>query len=108
MYRKLCTIEEKFKAIKGYGAFGLDVVDMCLVPGVKISDKFKVPIFEKYKGVTCPKTHVRSFCVKMVAYFDDEKLFHFFRITLVGFRSSGTCNSNVSINSLGESWLKLS
>lgn len=34
------------KAMEGLCAFGLDVVDMCLVPGVEIHD------FEKYKGIS--------------------------------------------------------
>lgn len=42
------------KAIKDSGSFGLDVADMCLVLGVKIPSNFKVPDFEKYKGVNCP------------------------------------------------------
>ena len=46
---------------------------------VKILARFKVPAFEKYKGISCPKTHIISFCMKMAAYFDDEKLLmHFF------------------------------
>lgn len=48
---KFRIIEEKFKAMEGSGAFGLDAADMCLVPGVKIMAKFKVLTFEKYKGL---------------------------------------------------------
>lgn len=59
--------------------------DMCLVPGVKIPTKFKVPAFEKYKGDTCPKTHIIPFCRKKLAYSDDEKLLmHFFQDNLSG------------------------
>lgn len=67
------------KVIEGSSAIGLDTADMCLVPGVKIHAKFKVPDFEKYKGVSYSRTHIRSYCRKMDAYSDDEKLLmHFF------------------------------
>lgn len=73
------------KSIKGSGAFGLDATNMCLLPSVKIPAKFKVPKFEKYKGVSCPKTHIRSFSRKMAAHSDDEKmLMHFFLENLSG------------------------
>ncbi|XP_050889040.1 uncharacterized protein LOC127094224 [Lathyrus oleraceus] len=72
-------MEDKLKAIEGSDTFGLDAADMCLVQGVKIPLKFKVPKFEKYQGITCPKTHIRAFYRKMAAYSDDEKLLmHFF------------------------------
>ena len=37
------------------------MTDLGLVPGVKIPPKFKVSDFFKYKGVSCPKTHVKSY-----------------------------------------------
>lgn len=73
------------KAMEGFGTFGLEAADMCLVPGVKIPTKFKVPVFEKYKGDNCLITHVRSYYRKMAAYFVDEKLLmHFFQDSLSG------------------------
>lgn len=72
--RKFHMMDERFKAREGHSTFGLDAVDMCLVPEVKIPTKFKVPAFEKYKGTTCLKTHTKSFCKKMTTYSDDEKL----------------------------------
>ena len=58
---------------------------MCLVPGIKISAKLKVPNFERYKGINCPKTHVRAYCRKMAAYSNDEKIFmNFFQDILSG------------------------
>lgn len=78
-------MEDKLKAIEGPDTFGLDVAGMCLVQGVKIPLKFKVPNFEKYQGVTCPKTDIRAFCRNMAAYSDDEKLLmHFFQDSLSG------------------------
>lgn len=83
--RRFHMIEERFKAIEGPDTFGLDAADMCLVPGVKIPPKFKVPSFEKYQGVTCPRTHIQALCRKMAAHSDDEKLLmHFFQDNLSG------------------------
>ena len=36
--------------------------------------KFKVLDFDKYKGTTCPKNHLKMYCRKMGAYAKDEKL----------------------------------
>ncbi|XP_050908581.1 uncharacterized protein LOC127122258 [Lathyrus oleraceus] len=59
-------------------ALGLDTAEMCLVPGVVIPSKFKVPDFEKYKGNSDPMTHIRAYCRKMVAYSSgDRLLMHF-------------------------------
>lgn len=66
-------MDERVWAIEGPNTFGLEAADMCLVPGVKIPVKFKVPTFEKYKGTTYPKTHIRSYCRNMEAYSSDEK-----------------------------------
>jgi len=57
-----------------------DAVGLCLVPDVVIPPKFKVLEFEKYKGATCPKSHLTMYCRKMVVYSHDEKLLiHFFQ-----------------------------
>ncbi|XP_050875933.1 uncharacterized protein LOC127079593 [Lathyrus oleraceus] len=83
--RRFHMMEDRFKAMEGPDTFGLDAVDMCLVPGVKIPAKYKVLSFEKYQGVTYPKTHIRAFCRKMVAHSDNEKLLmHFFQYSLIG------------------------
>lgn len=47
---------------------------MCLVLGVVIPAKFKVPDFEKYKGESDPRTHIRAYYQKMAAYSDDDRL----------------------------------
>ena len=55
------------------------------MPGVVIPPKFKVPDFDKYKGTTCPKNHLKMYCRKMGAYSRDEKLLmHFFQESLAG------------------------
>jgi len=53
------------------------------MPNIVIPPKFKVPDFDKYKGTTCPKGHLRMYCQKMGAYSADEKLLvHFFQDSL--------------------------
>ena len=47
--------------------------------------KFKVPDFDKYKGTTCPKNHLKMYCRKMGAYAKDEELLiHSFKESLTG------------------------
>lgn len=59
--KKFCFLEER---MKGHNTFSLDAADICLVPGIKIPVKFKVPDFVMYKGISCPRTHIRSYCRK--------------------------------------------
>ena len=60
------------------------MAELCLVPVIVIPLKFKVPDFNKYKGTTCPKTHLKVYCWKMGAYSKDEKLLmHFFQESLI-------------------------
>jgi len=62
-----------------------DAAGLCLVPYVVIPPKFKVPDFEKYKGTTCPKSHLTMYCRKMAAHAHDEKLLiHCFQDSLGG------------------------
>jgi len=61
------------------------MTDLCLVSDVIIPSKFKVPDFDRYKGMTCPKNHLKMYCRKMGAYSRDEKLLmHFFQDSLAG------------------------
>jgi len=47
--------------------------------------KFKVSNFDKHKGTTCPKNHLKMYCRKMGAYAKDEELLiHFFQESLTG------------------------
>ena len=53
--------------------------------GHAIPPKFKVSDFNKSKGTTCPKNHLKMYCRKMGAYTKDEKLLmHFFHESLTG------------------------
>ena len=81
---KFDLIEERLRAIKGISDYPFaDMVELCLVPDVVIPPKFKVSDFDKYKGTTCPKNHLKMYCRKMGAYSSDEKLLiHFFQESL--------------------------
>ena len=72
--------------IEGASAYEFgDAAGLCLVSDVVIPPKFKVSEFEKYKGATCPKSHLVMYCRKMAAYAHDEKLLmHFFQESLTG------------------------
>ncbi|XP_050915560.1 uncharacterized protein LOC127130632 [Lathyrus oleraceus] len=59
--------------------------NMCLVLGLVIPPKFKVPNFEKYKGDNCPRNHLVMFFQKMASHTHDDKLMiHYFHDILIG------------------------
>ena len=72
------------RVVEGFSDYPFaDMTDLCLVPDVVIPPKFKVPDFDRYKGTTCPKNHLKMYCRKMGAYSRDEKLLmHFFQDSL--------------------------
>ena len=83
--RKYRMLEERLKAVEGQGVLGMDITDLGMVPGVRVPPKFKVPVFDKYTGATCPRTHVKSYYRKMSVYSEDERmLMHFFQDSLSG------------------------
>ena len=58
---------------------GLDYGELGLVPGVVIPHKFKISVFAKYDGVSCPKLHLRSYVRKIEPHTTEKKLWvHFF------------------------------
>lgn len=75
---KFRMLEERLRAMENQDVMGMDFNDMGLVPGLKITNKFKVPEFIKYKGNSFPKTHVRAYFRKMSAYSNDEKMLMYF------------------------------
>ena len=77
---KFDHLEERLRAIGEGGNYPFaDMAELCLEPDVVIPPKFKVPDFDKYKGITCPKNHLKMYCREMGAYAEDEKLWmHFF------------------------------
>ena len=57
-----------------------DMTELCLMLDVVISLKFKVLDFDKYKGTTCPKNHLKMYSRKMGTYSKNEiLLMHFFQ-----------------------------
>jgi len=59
---KIDSLEERLRAAEGLGNCPFsDLADLCLVPDIVIPPKFKVPYFDKYKGTTCPKGHLRMY-----------------------------------------------
>jgi len=83
-FEKWTALEERIRAIEGNHLCDLvKAVNMCLVPNVVISKKFRVLEFVKYTGTQCPITHLKAYCNKMVEVVDDEKLLiHFFQDSL--------------------------
>ena len=64
---------------------GLDFEELGLVSGLVIPQKFKVPAFAKYDGVSCPKLHLRSYVRKIQPHTTDRNLWiHFFQESLSG------------------------
>ena len=103
---KLDLIEERLRAIEGIGDYPFpDMPKLCLVPNIVIPPKFKVPDFDKYKGTTFPKNHLKMYCRKMGAYSREEKLLmHFFQESLAG--SAVTWYTNLEASRI-RSWRDL-
>ncbi|RDX97228.1 hypothetical protein CR513_20030, partial [Mucuna pruriens] len=79
------SLEEWLRPVEGGNQFGLEAVDLCLVPDVDLLDDFKTPEFDKYKGCSCPRVHLAMYCRKMAAYIYDNKiLVHYFQDSLTG------------------------
>src|SRR3954465_3333528 len=58
---KYKQLEDRMKATEIQKIPGLDFNDLGLISDVVIPPKFKVPVFAKYDGVSCPKLHLRSY-----------------------------------------------
>ena len=79
-------IEERLKVIEGGENYAFaNMAKLCRVPDMVIPPKLKVSDFDKYKGTTCPKNHLKMYGKKMGAYVKNEKLLmHFFHENLTG------------------------
>ena len=62
---KYKQLEDRLNAMDIQRVPRLDFEELGLVSGVVIPQKFKVPAFEKYDGVSCPKLHMRSYVRKI-------------------------------------------
>ena len=52
-------LEERLNAMEIQRVPCLDFEDLGLVSGIVIPPKFKLPLFAKYDGVSCPKMHLQ-------------------------------------------------
>ncbi|RDX91715.1 hypothetical protein CR513_26254, partial [Mucuna pruriens] len=78
-------LEERLRVIEGAKQYEFEAVDLCLVLDIVIPHKFKVLDFDKYKGNSCPKNHLVSYCRKMASHAHNDKLLiHFFQENLIG------------------------
>ncbi|KAI5436030.1 hypothetical protein KIW84_022460 [Lathyrus oleraceus] len=85
MNDQFLELRKELKTLRGKDLFGKSAAELCLVPGVKIPIKFKVPDFEKYKGNTCPLAHLVMYARKMSTQTDnDQLLIHYFQDSLSG------------------------
>ena len=97
---KFNHIEERLRAIEGGGDYAFtDMAELCLVPDIVIPARFKVLDFDKYKGTTCPKNHLKMYSRKIGAYSKNEKLLmHFFQVSQPTLQREGdtrlTCASS--------------
>lgn len=51
-------LRKELNTLRGKDLFGRSVVELCFVPNVKIQVKLKVLELKKYKGNTCPLSHL--------------------------------------------------
>ncbi|KAI5420485.1 hypothetical protein KIW84_044328 [Lathyrus oleraceus] len=111
MNDQFLELRKELKNLRGKDLFGKSAAELCLVPGVKIPVKFKVPDFEKYKGNTFPLSHLVMYARKMSTQTDnDQLLIHYFQDSLSGAAlrwSMSLDSANIrSFNDLGEAFVK--
>ncbi|CAJ2674231.1 unnamed protein product [Trifolium pratense] len=104
-------MQREIKALCGKDLFGKNAHDLCLVPNVQIPAKFKVPDFEKYKGNSCPQSHLVMYARKMSTQTDNhELLIHYFQDSLTGAALKwymGLDSSSIrTFNDLGEAFIR--
>jgi len=99
----LAILEERIRAIEGTNLYDpIKATEMCLVPNVVISKKFRVPEFIKYIGTQCPITHLKAYCNKMAEVIYDEKLLiYFFQNSFVDTRRRATAPAFFLFNKKG-------
>ena len=105
---KLDHLEERLRAIEGGEDYAFtNLEELFLVPNIITPPKFKVSDFDKYKGTTCPKNHLKMYCRKMGAYAKDEELLiHSFQESLTGVAVTWYTNLEPSrVHSWKDLWL---
>ena len=63
---KYKNLEERLAAMEVQRVLGLDFEELGLVAGIVIPPKFKVPLFSKYDGFSCPNMHLLSHVLEKV------------------------------------------
>ncbi|XP_050920091.1 uncharacterized protein LOC127137700 [Lathyrus oleraceus] len=111
MRDQFSNLRKEMKALRGKDLFGKSASKLCLVPYVNILVKFKVPDFEKYKGNSCPLSHLVMYTRKMSMHTDnDQLLIHYFQDSLSGaalkWYMGLDCGSVRTFNDLGEAFVK--
>ncbi|KAI5407998.1 hypothetical protein KIW84_054014 [Lathyrus oleraceus] len=111
MNDQFLELRKELKTLRGKDLFGKFVIELCLVPNIKIPIKFKVPDFEKYKGNTFPLSHLVMYARKMSTQIEnDQLLIHYFQDSLSGAALRwymGLDSANIrSFNDLGEAFVK--
>ncbi|XP_050919740.1 uncharacterized protein LOC127137311 [Lathyrus oleraceus] len=78
-------LDERIRAIEGFSGYGIDAKDLSLVPNVVLPPKFKASDLPKYKGLSCPRSHIIMYCRKMESYINNDELhIHCFQDSLFG------------------------
>jgi hypothetical protein len=111
MKDQVLELRKEFKMLRGKDLFGKSAAELCLVPNVKILVKFKVPDLEKYKGNTCPLSHLVMYARKMSTQTNnDQLLIHYFQdsLTRAALRwYMGLDSASIhTFNNLGEAFVK--
>ncbi|RDX67613.1 hypothetical protein CR513_53489, partial [Mucuna pruriens] len=76
---------ERLDALERFNHTGFDAADLCLFPSIAIPPIFKLSTFDKYRGTSCPRSHLTMYCRKMTLHtHDDTLLIHFFQESLTG------------------------
>ena len=86
MQQRCSPLDKKLKEIECVNDLGsVDPRELCLVPDLVMSPKFKLPKFEKYNGTKCLENHLATYCNKMVGHAHNEDLLiHVFYDSLAG------------------------
>ncbi|XP_050908676.1 uncharacterized protein LOC127122378 [Lathyrus oleraceus] len=78
-------MQMEINALRGKDLFGKTASELCLVPNVQILPKFKVLDFDKYKGNSCPQSHLVMYARNMSTQTDNHQLLiHYFQDSLTG------------------------
>lgn len=63
----------------------MDAKELFLMPNMVLPQKSKVSDLQKYKGLSCPRSHIMIYCRKMASYMDnDALLIHCFQDIMFG------------------------